>query len=291
VYFAVYSVLAQSLNLLVGYCGLLTLAHTAFFAVGAYAYALVALKLGWGWVASTLLATTLAGLLSLALSLPSWRFRGDSFVLLSMALQVVAQGLFLNWYAEGAPVGTWSNLGNGPFGLSGIPQGVILGIQLDTPGHFLVVAALALAATIALVGRLVGAPWGRLLKAMRDDELAARGLGKYTRFAKVQAAAVACSLAGLAGALYAAYVRFVDPSSASLGDAILLLAATLLGGTGNLRGPLLGAATLVLLPEALRVIDLPPSMAANVRLMVFGALLVAIVHLRPQGLLGEYRIE
>ncbi|MGH8474435.1 MAG: branched-chain amino acid ABC transporter permease [Methylococcales bacterium] len=137
-----------------------------------------------------------------------------------------------------------------------------------------------------ILWRLKSSPWGRLLLAMREDELAARGLGKNTRLAKVQTFAVAG-----AGALYVAYVRYLDPSSASLDESILMLSTAIVGGLGNFRGPLVGAAILVGLPELLRFLDLPDAQAANLRLLIYGLLLVLLMHLRPQGIAGDYRMQ
>jgi branched-chain amino acid transport system permease protein len=126
---------------------------------------------------------------------------------------------------------------------------------------------------------------------MRDDELATRSLGKEVRWVKVQVFAVSCALAAVGGALYAAYVGYIDPSTASLDESILLLSFVLVGGVGNLRGPIVGAAVLIALPEVLRFVALPDSLAAEVRLMVYGLLLVGMMHVRPQGLAGVYRPE
>jgi branched-chain amino acid transport system permease protein len=126
---------------------------------------------------------------------------------------------------------------------------------------------------------------------MRDDELAARGLGKNVRLAKVHVLAIACAFAALAGTIYSSYVTYIDPSSATLDQSILLLCMLIVGGSGNFRGPLVGAAVLLVMPEVLRLLHLPDALAANLRLLVYGLLLIIMVHLRPQGLVGEYRLK
>jgi len=200
---AMYSILAMSLNLVVGYCGLLTLAHAAYFALGGYAYALASLTLGWGFIPAALLGMAVAAFLSLAVSLPAWRFKGDFFVLISLAAQALMYSVLNNWNSTGADVGTLKNLTNGPFGIAAIPRPAILGIQLDTLGGICALA-IALAALVgAVLWLLVRSPWGRLLKCMRDYELALRSLGKNTRRAKVEVFAVSCGISALAGSLYA----------------------------------------------------------------------------------------
>jgi branched-chain amino acid transport system permease protein len=289
--FCIYGILALSLNLAVGYCGLLTLAHSAYFAIGAYVYALVALNLHWGFVPAASAAILVAMLLSLAVSLPAWRFRGDLFVMVSLAVQALIFSLLQNWTSADAPLGSWRNLTNGPFGIPGVPRPGFFGWRLDTLPEYLLVSVATLAAAGLIVWRLVTSPWGRLLKCLRDDELAARSLGKNTRKAKLEAFAFACGLAALGGALYAGYIGYVDPSAASLDESILMLCMVIVGGVGNFKGPLVGAAVLIALPEALRFAQFPDSIAANLRLLIFGLLLVAMAHFRPRGLAGDYRFE
>lgn len=291
IYFNIYAIVALSLNMIVGYSGLLTLAHAGYFAVGSYAYALATLQLGWGFIPAVLLGIVVAALLSLALSLPAWRFSGDFFVMISLAVQALLFSLFYNWSDPNAEVGTWANLTNGPFGLSGIPNPDIIGVKFDTIGGIAVVAT-GTALLCALVSWfLLSSPWGRLLKAIRDDELAARGLGKNVRLAKVQVFAIACGMVAVAGALYASYVSYIDPSAGSLNESILMLSFVLVGGVGNFRGPIVGALVLLVIPEALRFVDIPDAIAAEVRLAAYGLLLVLLMHYRPQGIAGNYRPE
>lgn len=291
IYFNIYVIVALSLNLVVGYCGLLTLAHSGYFAIGAYTYALATLKLGFGFIPAATLAIAVAAVLSLAVSLPAWRFKGDFFVMISLAVQTLVFSLLHNWFSPGAQPGTWANLTNGPYGLSGISKPAIGSIKFATVGSIAALSTMLALLAGLLIWFFVGSPWGRLLKAMRDDELAARGLGKNTRLAKVQAMAIACGLAALAGAIYSSYVSYIDPSSASLDESILMLCMVLVGGVGNFRGPLVGAFVLLAIPELLRFAHFPDAVAANIRLLAYGGLLVVMAHFRPKGLAGEYRPE
>lgn len=291
IYLCIYSILAMSLNLVAGYCGLLTLAHSAYFAVGAYAYGLLALQLGWGFLPALVVCVLAAMFLSLAVSLPSWRFRGDLFVIVSLAVQALILSLLQNWTSADAPLGSWRNLTNGPFGIPGIPKPSLFGWRADSLPEFFLLALGVAGVCGLIVWQLVSSPWGRLLKCTRDDELATRSLGKNTRKAKMEAFAFACGIASVAGALYAGYVGYIDPSSASLDEAILMLAMVMVGGVGNFKGPLVGAAVLIAIPEILRFADFPDAIAANLRLLLYGVLLVLMTHFRPQGLAGEYRFQ
>ncbi len=290
IYLSIYAILAASLNIIVGYCGLLTLAHAGYFAIGAYTYALVTLTLGWGFIPATAIGVGAAAVLSLAVSLPAWRLRDDFFIIGTLAVQALLYNAIYNWHSPGTPPGTWGNLTNGPFGIPGLSRPVIAGIEFATIGHMTLLAVVVAAICLLVCWLLLSSPWGRVLQAMRDDELAARGLGKNTRWLKVEAIAVGCGLAAVAGAIYGSYVRYVDPSLASLDMGILLLCMVIVGGVGNFRGPLVGAAILLLIPEVLRFLRLPDTMAAEIRLMAYGLLLIVMMHLRPQGLAGSYRI-
>lgn len=281
IYFEIYAIVALSLNLLIGYGGLLQVAHAAYYGIGAYAAAILWTRFGLGFFPGLLVGAVSAGVLSLLVSLPAWRFKGDYFVMMSIAVQTLIYTLLYNW----------TDLTNGPFGLSGIPRPVIVGYGFVTTGSIsLLYGGLTLGLGV-LVALLMWSPFGRALQAMRDDELAARSLGIPVDLLKLQAFALASALVGLAGGLYAAYVSYIDPTSFSLNESILMLSMVIIGGTGNVRGPLVGAAVLILLPEALRFLSLPDAIAANVRLLAYGLLLIIMMHLRPRGLAGKYRYQ
>lgn len=291
IYFDIYLIVALSLNLIVGYTGMLSLAHAAFYAIGGYTYALLSINLGWGFIPAAAVGASFAAILSLVVSLPAWRLRGDFFVLATLAVQALVYSTLYNWTSSDAPLGSLRNLTNGPFGISGIPRPSLFGWQFSNQMSYGIFATLVAGFVALIVWRLTASPWGRLLKAVRDDELAAQGLGKNTRLVKLQVVAIASGLAAIAGALYAGHVRYLDPSTASLDESILMLSMVIVGGLGNFRGPFVGAALLILLPEALRFVALPDAIAANMRLLIYGVLLVVMMQFRPQGIAGDYRME
>lgn len=288
IYFCIYGIAALSLNLVIGYCGLLTLAHASYFAVGAYSYAILSLY-GWAFLPALAVAILISGLMSLIVSLPAWRFRGDNFVLMSLAVQTFIFSLLQNWYRPQANPGTLRNLTNGPFGLAGLPRPDIIGYRIDTIGSISLLALVLFSICGLIIWRLQSSPWGRLLQCMRDDELALRGLGKNVRRAKLEAFGISCGLVATAGALYAAYVSFIDASSAALNESILMVCMLMVGGMANFRGPLVGVAVLLAMPEILRMLSMPAAVAANVRLLAYGFLIVLMIHFRPQGLAGKLR--
>ena len=281
IYLDIYIIIAMSLNLLMGYGGLLQVAHAAYYGIGAYTTALLMVKLGWGFIPAIILSSIVSGILSLLVSLPAWRFKGDYFVMLSLSVQVAIYSLLYNW----------TDFTNGPFGITGIQRPVILGYKFDTIHSIFLLSTGFAVLCGAIMFILLNSPWGRALKAMRDDELAARGLGKNTRLLKLQAFLIACSMVAVSGGLYATYVSYIDPTSFTLDESILMISMVIIGGTGNFRGPIVGALILIAIPEILRFLHIPDTIAANVRLLAYGLLLIIIVHLRPQGLAGEYRFK
>jgi len=199
-------------------------------------------------------------------------------VLATFAFQVIAFGVMNNWIG----------LTGGPMGLPGIPQPTIFGVVISSHAQFLVLAAGFAVIAALLVRRLVRSPFGRVLKAIREDEVFAQSLGKNVMLYKLQVFAIGGGLAAVAGALYAHYITFIDPSSFTVTESIFILAMVIVGGSGSIAGSVVGAVLLVSLPEALRFVGMPSSVAANVRQMLYGGLLVVFMMFRPQGILGEF---
>lgn len=290
--FEIYLVVAISLNVIVGYMGLLSLAHAGYFAIGAYIYALTTMLLGWNFPAAAAASIAVTALLSLPLSVASWWFKGDFFVLISLALQVLIFSILKNWHDSTKPLGTLTNMTNGDFGIIGVPRPQMFGFAFQSQMAVVAFFTVLVLLVIFISHRLLHSPWGRLVRAVRDDELAAKGLGKNIRLLKLQGIALACAMAGFAGSMFGSYNAFVNPTLASLDQSTLLLAMIVVGGLGgNLLGPICGALVLVLMPELLRFIDLPLTLAAEVRVAIYGLLLVLLMQFRPQGIAGKFRLE
>ncbi|HEX6748085.1 MAG TPA: branched-chain amino acid ABC transporter permease [Longimicrobium sp.] len=275
----IYAILAWSLNLLVGYAGLLSLCHAAFFGLGAYTSALSMVNLGAGFWLAVILAVTLNLLLSFAISLPSLRLRGDYFVLASLGFQAVVFAVLYNWV----------DLTHGPYGISGIPRPTLFGIVIDSPATLALFTGTVSAGCGGLLYLVGHSPYGRTLKTIREDEVAATALGKNVTVFKVSAFALASGFAAVAGALFASQLRYVDPTSFTLLESVFILSILVIGGAGNFSGPLAGTALMVTLPEALRFLGLPDAVAANLRQVIYGLLIILLMRFRPQGLIGEYR--
>jgi len=277
----IYAVLALSLNLLVGYAGLLSLCHAAFYGIGAYAGTLLMVELGLGFWPALFLAVTATVLLSFTISVPALRLSGDYFVLASLGFQVIVFTVLYNW----------TDLTRGPYGISGIPSPSFFGIEINSPlAYFLFTGVIALVC-IGLLHLVGNSPFGRVLKAIREDEMAASALGKNISRFKVTAFAIAAGFAAVSGVLFAGYLRYIDPTSFTIMESVFILSIIIIGGTGNTVGPLLGTVLLLFLPEALRFLGMPDSVAANMRQVIYGLVIIIMLRFRPQGLRGEYRFS
>ncbi len=275
---AIFAALSLSLDLLVGHCGLLSVAHAAFFGIGAYSSAILAAKASMPFLLSTVSAAILAGLISLVLSLSSLRLHDDYFIIATFGFQMIVFSIFNNW----------SSLTNGPAGITGISRPELFGMNFATQWEVALLATAFTAATMALQTCVAKSPFGRVLRAIREDEILAQALGKNVVRFKVTAFVASTMLAGSAGAFFAHYLQYIDPSSFSLKESLLILSMVIVGGAGSLWGPILGATVLVALPEALKLLGSPTAVAASLREIVYGGLLVVMMMTRPRGLLGRY---
>ena len=274
----IYIILSVSLNLITGYAGLLSIAHAAFCGVGAYVAALLALKLNSPFLANIVCAVILSGLLGAVVGIPSLRIRDDYFAIATFAFQVITFSIMNNWVA----------FTGGPMGLPGIPQPAIFGWQINSHYEFLIVIFALCIITLWISHKIVSSPFGRVLKSIREDEVFAQAMGKNVASYKVLIFVIGAGMASVAGVMYAYYISFIDPTSFTIMESIFIISIVIIGGAGNIWGSVLAAAVLVILPEALRFLGMPSSIAANMRQIIYGALLVIFMLFRPQGFIGEY---
>ena len=274
----IYMVLGVSLNLVAGYAGFLSLAHAAFYGIGAYLAALMAIHLHAPFLVSLFCVAGVTGIFGGFLALPALRVRGDYFVITTFAFQVIVVSVLANW----------TSVTGGAMGLAGIPPARIFDWTLRTNVDYLIVAASLAFALWWLVRTIVRSPFGRVLKSIREDDALVALTGKDVRFYKVLVFVIGSSVASVAGVLYVHYITFIDPSNFTVMESIFILSIVILGGAGNLWGPLLGAILLVSFPELLRFLGIPTSAAANIRQILYGLALVACMLWRPQGLVGEF---
>lgn len=280
VFMAIYAVLGISLNLLVGYTGLLSVTHAAFFGIGAYATALLLTRTGVPFFLSMLIGALIAMGVAFFIGLVLSQFKDDYYALASLGFNVIVYSIFLNW----------QNLTKGPFGIPGIPRPVIFGVSFSSNALFLA-PALGCLIVIYLVSRfIVNSSFGRVLKAIREEEEVTQLFGYRTPYFKLAIFVVTAGMAAAAGSLFASYLSFIDPSTFTITESIFILSIIILGGLANLTGSILGAFILILLPEILRFLGFPMAVAGQIRQAVYGLLLILLMLYRPQGLLGEYKL-
>ncbi len=274
---SIFGLLAVSLDLLIGYTGLFTIVHGALFGAGAYASATITLQLGFGFWIGALAGIVVGGLISLLIAIPSLRVSGHYLVLASFGVQEVLHGFYLNL----------DEVTGGPGGLRGIPRPAFFGMTVQSNGAYLALYATILVVVTLTLLRLVNSPFGLVLKAVREDEMAPQALGKDVVALKVKAFVTSGCIAGLAGSMYAHYVTFVSPESFDVHASIFILSMVLIGGMGTLYGALVGAAVLVILPEMLRFLPIGSTELGPVRQIVYGTLLVVFCFVRPRGLVSS----
>ncbi len=277
----IYTILAVSLNLLVGYAGIFSLAHAAVYGIGAYASALVALKLGLGFWGGLIVAAVAGACAAALVGIPSLRVAGDYYIVASFGLQVVILTVFMNW----------TDLTNGHAGLAGIPRPRVFGLVIDNPFKYVVLSLALAALTYAICHRLTGSAFGRTLRAVREDEIAAQATGKNVVLVKIVITTISSALGALGGSLYAHYITYINPSSFTLDESIFITSLVILGGTERLAGPVVGAFILLAVPEALKFLAIPDTVAAPMRQILYGGLLILFMFVRPEGILGRARAK
>jgi branched-chain amino acid transport system permease protein len=268
---AVYTIIAVGLDLLVGHGDQISLGHAGFYALGAYTAAILVARLGWSLWLTLPLALAIAALAGALLALPTLRLEGPYLAMATIAFGLVVQNVLIEWLP----------LTGGHNGIAGIARPVAGGRPLGDTAYCLVVVAAALLA-LAFVAWAVRSLWGRSYRAVCLAPTASAAVGLDGYRLRVGAFALSAALAGLAGALYAGVNSFVSPDSFGFDTSISFLTAVILGGRGTLLGPVLGAGTLVFLPDLLAGL-------AEYRLLLFGALLLFCIYFLPRGIAGLLR--
>lgn len=277
----IYIILTLSLNLIVGYTGVPALGHIAFACVGAYTSSLLALNSGISPWIGLIIGACFASIFGLIIGFPSIRLKGDYLALATFGFGVIVYSVSKNWV----------DLTRGPMGLPGIPGFAVLGFEIKSVWTYLVLVIAFVSITAFVINRIVDSPFGRVLKSIREDEVASLSIGKDVNRYKLIVFIVGAFFAGIAGSLYAHYITFIDPSSFTVMESIAVLLMVVFGGMGSLKGSFIGAAVLVIFPEMLRFLGMPSSSAAPLRQMIYGLLLVVLMIKRPQGIIGRYRFR
>lgn len=284
IFSAIYAILGISLNLVVGYTGLLSITQAAFFGIGAYATALLLTHGVAGFFLSVLIGIIISCAVSFIIGMVLSKFDGDYYALGSFGFNIIVFSIFLNW----------QSVTRGPLGVSGISRPALrfmnYELSLSSDFLFLILASSFLILVYFISRFIVNSSFGRVLKAIREDEKAIQIFGYHTLYFKLAIFVISAGMAASAGSLFASYMSYIDPSSFTLNESIFILAIIILGGLANLRGSIAGALFLILLPEILRFVGFPSEIAAQMRQVVYGVILILLMLYRPQGLMGEYKL-
>lgn len=277
----IFIILGASLNIALGYTGIINLGHVAFFGVGAYTSAILTKTVG----LSFFLALPIAGLLA---ALSAWvlvrligRLSGDYVALATLAFAFMAHALFTNW----------TSLTRGPLGIPAIPRPELFGMRIGYGAPYLVLVVIVTVVSLWLMHRIVRSRYGRLLEAVRDDAIGLAARGKHVAALKAQSMMISGFFAGIAGSLYAHYVTFIDPSTFFINDIVILLTIVLVGGLASLKGSVVAGFIVIMLPELLRYLDLPQTMVGSLRQILYTVLILLLLLYRPRGIFGRVDLE
>ena len=274
----IYSILGISFNLILGYTGLIAMCHAAFFGIGAYTAALLGIHFGVNFLIGILAGMVVTGIIGLLVALPAIRVRDEYLIVTTLALLMIIYTVMMNWI----------DVTRGAAGLTGIPRPRLLGLEISTPTQFLPLMAVFGILCFLVSRRIVTSPFGRALKALREDEVAAQALGKNITSFKIRVFVIGGALAAVAGGLFAHYMAYISPFYFTLTDSIFIFAVVIIGGAANLWGPVVGAILLVSITEALRFMAISPLIVGFTRQIAYGLILILFMCFRSQGLLGEF---
>lgn len=264
---SIYFILSQSLSLAAGYSGLISLAHAGFYGIGAYTAAILSVDYAFPFWVSVPLAMAISGFIALIVSAISLRTVDDYFIISTLGIQVIVFSLMNNW----------QGLTKGALGISDIPTINIFGISFDDKFSFLILSLLFVTMVWFLLNNVSRSAFGRILIALSEDEIFTKSLGKNVHKAKVISFTTSAMFASLAGVLYAHYTRYIDPTSFTIDESILVLSIVIIGGMRNLLWIGVAAAFLVSFPEILRFIGMPHSLAANMQQIMYGITLILVI--------------
>jgi branched-chain amino acid transport system permease protein len=270
-----YVMLGLGLNIVVGLAGLLDLGYVAFYAVGAYFYALMNHHFGLGFWVALPLAGALAATFGILLGFPVLRLRGDYLAIVTLGFGEIIRLILENW----------NELSFGPSGIAGISRPATFGITLTLQQHMIYlyyIMIFLVILTIIVVSRLRNSRIGRAWIALREDEVACQAMGIDKTRTKLTAFALGATWAGFVGCILAAKTTFINPASFTFMESAMILSIVVLGGMGSIAGVIVGAFILILLPEYLRAFS-------QYRMLAFGAAMVLIMVFRPQGIISSVR--
>ncbi len=262
-----YTMLSQSLNLSAGFAGLISLTHAGFYGIGAYTTAILSTYYGFSFWPSIPLAMLISGFIAFIVSLIALRTVDDYFIICTLGIQVILFSIMNNWM----------ELTRGPLGIPGIPSIQLFGFSVESKTSFPLLSLLFVLLIWFVLRNISRSGFGKTLTAISEDEIYSQSIGKNVYLSKTVSFTLSAMLVAIPGTLYAHYISYIDPTSFTVNESIFVLSIVIIGGLGNLSGSFFASAFLVLLPEALRFVGMPDSIAANMRQIIYGLILVMVM--------------
>lgn len=262
-----YTMLSQSLNLSAGFTGLISLAHAGFYGIGAYTTAILAQQFGLPFWLNLPIAMLICFVISYVVSLIALRTVDDYFIICTLGIQVIIFSVMNNWM----------EVTRGPLGIPGIHAISIFNYELSSKISFLLLSVSFMVIIWYVLNKLTKSGFGKSLKAISEDEIYSQSIGKNVYQLKITSFTISAVLATIPGALYAHYISYIDPTSFTVAESIFILSIVIIGGMGNLKGSFYASIFMILLPEILRFVGLPSSVAANLRQIIYGLILVIVM--------------
>jgi len=269
----IYVMLSQSLNLAAGFGGLISMAHAGFYGIGAYTAALLATNFQLSFLVILPIAMLASGILALIVSTIALRTVDDYFIICTLGIQVVVFSLMNNWMS----------LTNGPMGIEGIPAVRLLGFDIESKWAFLLLTVSFVALVFFILKKLTDSSFGLTLRALSEDEIFTQSLGKNVYLSKIIAFTLSAMFAAIPGVLYAQYISYIDPTSFTIDESIFILTIVIIGGMRSLWGSFVASFVLVLFPEILRFLGMSNSIAANMRQIIYGIVLILMMFKYSKG--------
>ncbi len=275
----IYCILSSSLNLIMGYGGMFHMGHGAFFAIGAYAGALIVLHLHLPFLVEMILAGLVTAVLGLVIGLPSIRLKGDYIAFCTYGFAVVVYTIANNWV----------EVTNGPSGLVGVLRPVIFGIRFESLSAYLTLVVVVLLLCLFIMIRIMNSPYGKSIEAIREDDTATLSCGRNVSALRIQIFCVGAFFAGIAGVLYVHYLSLAEPTSYDTSASFILVSMVIIGGMGSFLGASTGVVVVVLIPQLLSFLGIPSFYTNQLQNIIYSLIVIVIIIKRPQGIFGKLR--
>jgi len=279
----IYIILVLSTNLTVGMANLLTLCQAAFYGIGAYIGTYFLMQFNLPFIVIALLVMLVTGLTSLVISIASVKLKGDHFILATLGFQMIVYTILYNWVS----------VTGGSYGIPGIPSIKLMGIWgiHSIQAYFVFVLAVTLL-VIVFFSRVQRSSYSRFLKAICGDDISPQASERNETRMKISFFFISAAFSGLAGLIYASYISYIDPTGFTFAESVFIITALFIGGVSKrVWGPIVGAAVVVIFTELFRFVGFPDAMAANLRQVIYGLVLIVLMLVRPQGLLGDAKLK